>query len=442
MAPAQTLPNGLSHKEYYTSQATTSTPSVHMAPHRTGIFADDMGPTGTFSSAQRIEPQRPTGPLDIAVSSAHCHLQNMDHATSLSVESDRTFLDPVHNFLRCKCIELFVVTQIHKMFYGRGTRPSKVGQVGLRCFYCKDAPRKDLARQAVCFPSKLETIFESVRNYQRTHFEDCPHIPKEIKANYKSLLKQDGGPLKKTQKYVKAYYAEAASELGLVDTPKGLFFGAPPNRTGVPSERLGALITAAESPAKQPSFWKAYSSCKDEAIQMKKFEHVASVSTRTVIANARKYPSPFVHPQDFPAISDVDFLLFHQVSPCEPTAARLEQKGLHLEHLRQLPCLCCKHCARANEGELLHKGVYFPRNLAAFSDSSFSQSLWCHVTGCHNVPREIKNALVELKTLAATRGVRTKRGSKTMFLKKVWARIEGYYGGGQHLADKACNERY
>ena len=55
------------------------------------------------------------------------------------------------------------------------------------------------------------------------------------------MIEHDG-PCKKPVKYVKAYYAEDASELGLVDTPNGLISGAPPNRTGIPSERLGALI--------------------------------------------------------------------------------------------------------------------------------------------------------------------------------------------------------
>ena len=67
---------------------------------------------------------------------------------------------------------------------GRGARPSKIGQVGLRCFFCKDVPKNKLTKQAVCFPSKRETIFESVRNYQRTHMMDCPYFPEQMKAEY------------------------------------------------------------------------------------------------------------------------------------------------------------------------------------------------------------------------------------------------------------------
>mmetsp|Transcript_21198 Transcript_21198/g.38935 ORF Transcript_21198/g.38935 Transcript_21198/m.38935 type:complete len:338 (-) Transcript_21198:76-1089(-) len=335
------------------------------------------------------------------------------------------FLDPFHNFLRCKCIEVFVATKNDMIAPGRGARPTKVGQVGLRCLYCKDIPRQDLARMAVCFPSRRDTIFEGVRNYQRTHLEACTHIPEDVKAKYKLI--QHDSPKKKPQKILKAYYAETASELGLVDTTNGLAFGAPPNRTGIPSERLRTLIRAAESPTKFASFCKAYSSVKNEAIQMKKFEHIASGSTRKVITNARKEPSPFVCPQDFPTISDVDFLLFCQVRPFKPSAEILEKRGLDAGNT--LSGLCCKHCARANAGENTshHRGVYFPTDVDSLAESSFSQTLLNHLMSCPNVPQEIKNALDELKQLAVEHGIIAKRGSKKNFFKKIWRRMETYY---------------
>jgi hypothetical protein len=49
-----------------------------------------------------------------------------------------------------------------------------------------------------------------------------------------------------SQAFLRAYYAEAASELGLVDSPDGgLVFGAPQNTSGVPSKRLMSLLGAA-----------------------------------------------------------------------------------------------------------------------------------------------------------------------------------------------------
>lgn len=346
---------------------------------------------------------------------------SFDHAVKLSIPSDQTYLDPVHNFLRSNCIDIFVATKNDMTSPGRGSRPSRVGQVGLRCAHCKDAPRQDVIRQAVCFPSKRNTIFESVRNFRRVHFEACSHIPDEMKAEYKNLVQQES-PLKKPQKMIKAYYAEAAAELGLVDTPTGLIFGAPPNTTAMPSERLRALIKASESPTKFALFWEAQSYGKDDALKMKKFEHVASYGTRQVIMNARKEPSTFVYPQDFPTISNVDYLVYHQVTCCRPTATRLDQDS-------STSGLCCKHCARAHAGDSdsYIRGIYFPTDLPMLSDSSFTQTLLNHIMGCPNVPQDIKDALEELKRLAIEYGITTKRGSKKNFFKKIWARIEKYY---------------
>ena len=99
-------------------------------------------------------------------SSAH-FLSDGNHPTSLVIQSDATFLVPVHTFLRSACIELFVATQEHTKCSGRGARASRAGQVGLRCAFCKNLPHVELTRQAAAYPSKRDTIFESVRNYQR-----------------------------------------------------------------------------------------------------------------------------------------------------------------------------------------------------------------------------------------------------------------------------------
>jgi len=359
--------------------------------------------------------------------SQHTQQNITQYATSLAISSDSTFLDPVHIFLRSSCIELFVATQKHLMCPGRGARALNLGQVGLRCAYCKHAPRNELARQAMCFPSKRDTIFESVRNYQRMHLEECKYIPGETKARYKGMLDLNW-PNKKSQRFVKAYYAEAATELGLVDTPKGMVFGAPPNRTNLPSKGVMAIIRAAESPATSAAFWKTQASSKDKNAEMMKFEHLASESTRRVITNARKQASPFVYPQDFPTISDFEFLLHKQVSPFRPPSTMLEENGISPDDFGALPGLCCKHCARAHTGEDQHTGMWFPTSFQSLCDTSLSQSILAHIMACPNVSRDVKNAFDELRRLASEHSVTAKRGSKRKFLEKIWGRMDNYYG--------------
>ena len=237
----------------------------------------------------------------------------VDYPTSLAISTDETFLDPVQNFLRTRCIEVFVARKEDMMCPGKGSRANKLDQVGLRCFFCKDVPRKIRARQAICYPTKRETIFESVRNYHRVHFQACECIPKETKLEFKRLLDTDN-PKRKSQRFVKAYYAVAASELGLAEDPKGLIFGAPPNNTGTQSKMLMSIIRAADSPDYAAKFWKSYSSnsAKDKALELRKFEHLATEKTREAIRQARRERTAFVYPQDFPAVSDLEFLLYSQ----------------------------------------------------------------------------------------------------------------------------------
>lgn len=154
-----------------------------------------------------------------------------DHPICLFILSDDAVLDPVHSFPRCHCIQLFEKKQ-------DDNTPGRVGQVGLCCFYCKE----------ICYPSKRETIYDNVLNFQQSHLATCPNFPETVKVKYNLLIQQEYWSQKKrlSCEFLRAYYAEAASEIGLLDSPNGLIFGAPPNQSGVPSTKLQALIDAAE----------------------------------------------------------------------------------------------------------------------------------------------------------------------------------------------------
>eukprot|EP00985_Skeletonema_marinoi_P014032 scaffold7029_cov93-Skeletonema_marinoi.AAC.1 len=109
------------------------------------------------------------------------------YPTRLSVPSDEKNLDPDHNFLRSTCIEVFVSgSEYNSRGRGRGSKSS----VGLRCVHCKHVPKHERAKQAVSYPSRTSHIYESVRNFQRTHLGACAHIPNEVKQKYRVLASQ------------------------------------------------------------------------------------------------------------------------------------------------------------------------------------------------------------------------------------------------------------
>lgn len=353
------------------------------------------------------------------------------HVARLSISSDIRVLDRVHNFLRGECIEIFTVTDTDEIKFsgGRSVHPTNAGQVGFRCSFCKSLPPGVLAKQANFFPSRRDTIFECVRNFKRSHIEACPCIPEITKVEFQRWFNSDDSR-KKSHQFLRAYYAEAALEIGLTDDTykRGLVFGGPPNTIGQPSARLQVLIRAAEHPDMPISVWETQN--KDQLIQMKKFEHVASAGTRIVLLNARRTQSDFVYPQDYPTVPDFDFLLLHQLCPIKPTSSMLGKKGLANINASSLSGLCCKHCARVqaiSSNNFLQKGVYFPKSVEAMVDSSFSQTLLNHVMNCDNVPRDIKSSLDELKGLAEIHSVKTRRGIKRRFFEKIWGRITTHF---------------
>jgi len=162
----------------------------------------------------------------------HQKISESDNPICLFIPSDLKVLDPVHNFPRGHCIKIIEKTE-------NDHTPGRVGQVGLRCFYCEET----------CLPSKRDTIYEHVLSFQTNHLESCPSLPEKMKAKYKTLVQKEYSISKENRPshaFLRAYYAEAASELGLVDSPNGgLVFGAPQNTSGVPSKRLLSLLEAA-----------------------------------------------------------------------------------------------------------------------------------------------------------------------------------------------------
>lgn len=156
--------------------------------------------------------------------------------------------------------------------------------------HCRDVPRPQRANQAVCYPSRLENLSESVRNFQRVHVDACPHIPLSIKSRHADAAGCRHRP-RRSQKLVRAYCVQAASDVGLVDGPRGMVLrgGA---RDGAASGTMARILTAAEavdSRACAPSLISEAAAAAaaagagppvDGAPRLKKFKDVRSEGTR------------------------------------------------------------------------------------------------------------------------------------------------------------------
>ena len=354
----------------------------------------------------------------------HCGTNNSAFATykSLSIPIDENFLEPVYNFLRSKCIEVFISDNVERK---HGPKPQ---QVGFRCVFCKHVPKRERAHQSVSYPSKAINIYEALRNYQRSHLEACAHIPNEIKEEYRQLASLKCKKI--AQKYVKAYIAEAAFEIGIVQTPHdGLAFGGTPNTSGKPSEKLLTIMKIAQNPLAHKHLEDAIFPKVDDRIKRLKFSHIASENTVRVINNCRRQEAAFVEASDYPTLSDFCFVLYHQFVACRPPVSALKRRKTKPQKWDSLSGFCCKFCAQGQPAESNHKGMYFPLEIGALQDSSssFSHNVTAHAMTCPHVPLHIREALEELQLLAGEYGVTTKRGTKKLFMEKLWDRLSNYY---------------
>ncbi|KAL3802349.1 hypothetical protein HJC23_007174 [Cyclotella cryptica] len=136
----------------------------------------------------------------------------------LAMPNDRHCLSETLCIIRNN-VEVFTATtaDINAPAPGR-KRPIRVGQLGLRCVYCRMCPN-DRVKRAVCFPSSTKRIYRAVIDMKLDHFPCCPYIPPGLKARLEEL---SAGSTRSTGMTVQ-YFVKSAKELGMVDMDEGVY---------------------------------------------------------------------------------------------------------------------------------------------------------------------------------------------------------------------------
>ena len=144
----------------------------------------------------------------------YCH--NTDRPTYLlATPYDGGSLSDRQCYVRSHFVELFIAGPEDTVSrHSRGNQRLFEGQIGLRCAYCAKLRPADRAERAICYPSSISRMYQTVADMQRFHFESCPAIPQRIRQIYRSLKttrpRGQGSP--------QAYWAQSARDIGLVDT--------------------------------------------------------------------------------------------------------------------------------------------------------------------------------------------------------------------------------
>lgn len=125
-------------------------------------------------------------------------------------------------YVRSEMVEIFAATDKDVAArHSKGAQKLVEGQVGIRCVHCSHLRPRDRAERAVCYPSSVSRIYQTVADMQRFHFEQCREIPMEIRKMYKSLKTTRPRGVGSPQ----TYWIQSAKLLDLEDTDGGIRFG-------------------------------------------------------------------------------------------------------------------------------------------------------------------------------------------------------------------------
>jgi len=131
-------------------------------------------------------------------------------------------------------VEIFAATEKDvSARHSKGAQKLIVGQVGIRCVHCSHLRPRDRAERAVCYPSSVSRIYQTVADMQRFHFEQCREIPDHIRQVYKKLKTTRPRGVGSPQ----SYWVSSAGTLGLADTENGIRFDSDMSKQQQPQDQ-------------------------------------------------------------------------------------------------------------------------------------------------------------------------------------------------------------
>ncbi|KAL3913471.1 MAG: hypothetical protein SGARI_000643, partial [Bacillariaceae sp.] len=141
----------------------------------------------------------------------------------LAMPNDSESLSDRQCYVRSEMVEIFAATDKDVAArHSKGAQKLVEGQVGIRCVHCSHLRPRDRAERAVCYPSSISRIYQTVADMQRFHFEQCREIPMEIRKIYKTLKTTRPRGVGSPQ----TYWVQSAKTLDLIDSKQGIRFGA------------------------------------------------------------------------------------------------------------------------------------------------------------------------------------------------------------------------
>ncbi|GKY97063.1 hypothetical protein MPSEU_000664800 [Mayamaea pseudoterrestris] len=139
----------------------------------------------------------------------------------LALATDKESLSDRQCYVRSEMVEIFAASDKEVAArHSKGAQKLVIGQVGIRCVHCSHLRPRDRAERAVCYPSSISRIYQTVADMQRFHFEQCREIPEHVRQYYRKLKTTRPRGVGSPQ----TYWVSSAQLMGLVDTEGGIRF--------------------------------------------------------------------------------------------------------------------------------------------------------------------------------------------------------------------------
>jgi hypothetical protein len=304
---------------------------------------------------------------------------------SLSKSDDPHWLSEMECFARSDLVEVFTVKEEDIQHYVGRNKPA-IGQVGIRCTFCKKLDPADRASNCVYFPDSLSSLHTKVTDMFRLHCPNCPSMPTQTKVMVKSFKGFDAKIMSDDSQQ---YWVDSARDIGLSNIP--------PEGPDVP----GAWgITFRRDPL-EPS--------PADELDLEQ-------ANGTPLDLGR---NSLVREEDWGTCTDQVMLLLRQYRPCRfrKSDRRAGPGSRGRDRVIGFPGLACIHCAGRN---LL--GRHFPGNAKNLMDNTMA-SLQTHISTCVHAPDPIKASLAYLSHRTILQRAELSGSWKKTYFQKIWDRL-------------------
>jgi hypothetical protein len=362
----------------------------------------------------------------------------------LGQPDDSLYLNELHLLIRNQ-LELFSATDddVHTTHAGRRT-PTVRGKVGVRCVHCaKVALKHPVATRiwspgSVSYPINVEGLYSVCTQKVQLHFESCPNIPDEVKAQMYRLSYDASGNSIRRQNLNNAghssmsagtYYLVSAKRIGLQNVPGGIRFGRDLRLQPLAVESVrgdvetqfngGKKVICASQlrPTAMPDPI-APRITADEGSEGALAAAFAEEDSETIIGRSG----------DSKLVTDFVFLCVRQMAYCHVVPTDFESRGKKTALMRLgFTGFCCRHCREVNNPETSVMVVdYSCRSFTSAADnlsSAIMNSFYGHLQKCYLVPIEIRKALAAYKKIHPRQISRLAHGSQRRLFHAIWDRL-------------------